>query len=90
MGYNNKPKMPKGNYQSNNAKNTKPSFNRNKPYVGNMFSKDDDDIYSPKVYAKKEKKKSSFYNIDIPEYEMDKQRMRNKRANDKKYKDKYR
>ena len=53
-----------------------------------FFAKDEEDIYSPKVYSKKPKKKSSFEDIIVPEYEMEKQRMRNKRANDKKYKHK--
>ena len=91
MGYNNKPKMPKGNYSANNSKNTRTQFNNNnKSYRNNNFLKDEEDIYSPKIYAKKPKAKSSFDDIIIPEYEMEKQRMRNKRENDKKYKNKYR
>lgn len=56
----------------------------------NSTFKSDDDIYTPKIYAKKPKEKSMFDDIIIPEYLEDRQRMRNKRANDKKYKDKNR
>ncbi len=86
MGYGNRPKMPNKSYSLNNTYNSK----NHKAARNGFRGKDEEDIYSPKVYAKKEKKKSSFYDIAIPEYEMDKQRMRNKRANDKKYKNKYR
>ena len=86
MGYGNRPKMPNKSYSSNNIYNSK----NNKAAHNGFRGKDEEDIYLPKVYEKKEKKKSSFYDIAIPEYEMDKQRMRNKRANDKKYKNKYR
>jgi hypothetical protein len=70
-------------------------FNKNsvkkQPKKNNNFTfKSDDDIYSPKVYAKKPKEKSMFDDIIIPEYIEDRQRMRNKRANDKKYKNKNR
>lgn len=88
MGYNNKPKMQKNNYTSNNKynkNNQKPQYKKNN---NTFFNKDEEDIYTPKVYAKKQKPKSQMFIIDIPEYEMDKQRMRNKRENDKKYKDK--
>ena len=90
MGYGNRPQMPNKNYSSNNTYNVKNSPKNNKTAYNGFRGKDEEDIYSPKVYAKKEKKKSSFYDLAIPEYEMDKQRMRNKRANDKKYKNKYR
>ena len=85
MGYNNKPKMQKNNYTQNNKSYQKPQYKKNN---NTFFNKDEEDIYSPKVYAKKQKPKSTMFNIDIPEYEMDKQRMRNKRENDKKYKNK--
>ena len=42
------------------------------------------------MYAKKPKEKSFFDEIIIPEHLEDKQRMRNKRENDKKYKNKNR
>lgn len=65
--------------------------NKNKTYgnSNNFTFKSDDDIYTPKVYAKKPKEKSFFDDLIFPEYIEDKQRMRNKRANDKKYKNKY-
>ena len=62
------------------------SFKKNNSFS----SKDRDDIYEPKTYAKKPKEKSFFDDIIIPEYLEDRQRMRNKRANDKKYKNKNR
>ena len=68
------------------GKATDSSFKKNNTFS----SKDKDDIYEPKVYAKKPKEKSMFDDIVIPEYFEDKQRMRNKRANDKKYKNKNR
>lgn len=64
---------------------------KNSGYKGlnNFTFKSDDDIYSPKVYAKKPKEKSFFDDIIIPEYLEDRQRMRNKRENDRKYKNKH-
>ena len=73
-------------YSSNLNKTNQNSTKKN----DNFTFKSDDDIYSPKVYAKKPKEKSMFDDIVIPEYIEDKQRMRNKRANDKKYKNKNR
>jgi hypothetical protein len=78
--------MPKGNYGANNVRNFKSQFN-SKP-CNNSFSKDEEDIYSPKVYAKKKKEKSMFDDIVMPEYMMDKQKTRDKRQNDQKYKNK--
>jgi hypothetical protein len=52
----------------------------------NFFAKDKDDIYTPRTYPKKKKKHTFFDDIVLPEYEMDRQKMRNKRAMDKKYK----
>ena len=104
MGYGNRPMMPNNNYQKggfnknhnnkqqsnlgfkNTNKFSEKSFEKN----NNFSAKDKEDIYKPKVYAKKTKEKSIFDDIVIPEYFEDKQRMRNKRANDKKYKDKNR
>ena len=60
------------------------SFKKN----NNFTAKDKEDIYTPKTYAKKPKEKSFFDDIIIPEYIEDRQRMRNKRENDKKYKNK--
>lgn len=80
-----------GQKQQNNQSNsfnvgfTKSKQNTNK---SNNIFKSDDDIYTPKTYAKKPKEKSMFDDIVIPEYLEDRQRMRNKRANDKKYKNK--
>ena len=70
MGYGNRPQMPKKNYSTNNSygQNTNKTYKKNnKTSYGNFYSKDDEDIYSPKVYAKKEKNKSVFYDISIPE-----------------------
>jgi hypothetical protein len=89
MGYDNRPKTMRNNFNKDSFNNSKSQY-KNKSYNKQSFGKDEEDIYSPKVYAKKEKKKSSFYDIPIPEYELDKQRMRNKRENDKKYKNKHR
>ena len=94
MGYGNRPKMPNNNHSSNNRKpyssnnlagkkNTQNAYSKN-----NFVFKSDDDIYTPKVYAKKVKEKSMFDEVIIPEYIEDKQRIRNKRENDKKYKNK--
>lgn len=69
--------------QNNTKKNDTYSYSKNTTF------KSDDDIYTPKTYAKKPKEKSFFDDIIIPEYLEDRQRMRNKRANDKKYKNKY-
>lgn len=71
-------------------KNIDKSFNNSFKKNDNVVFKSDDDIYTPKTYAKKPKEKSMFDDIIIPEYLEDRQRMRNKRANDKKYKDKNR
>jgi hypothetical protein len=89
MEYGNKSKMSKTKYSPNNTDNIKKNSMSRKAKYNNFYDKDEDDVYSPKVYAKKEKKKSSFYDITIPEYEMNKQKKRNKRENDKKYKNKY-
>ena len=51
-------------------------------------SKDKEDIYTPKTYPKKQKNKSFFDEEILPEYIADKQRIRDKRRNDKKYKNK--
>ena len=67
--------------KNNTYKDNKKSFNKSENY----FSKDRDDIYTPKVYPKK-KKTHFFDDIILPEYEDSKQRMRNKRAIDQKYK----
>ena len=72
-------------FNSNFSKSNQNANNKN----NNFIFKSDDDIYTPKVYAKKPKEKSFFDDIIIPEYLEDRQRMRNKRANDKKYKNKH-
>ena len=84
-------------YQSNKPKNyntgikdSNKSFNDSFKKNNNFMAKDKDDIYTPKTYAKKTKEKSIFDDIVIPEYIEDRQRMRNKRENDKKYKNKNR
>jgi hypothetical protein len=84
-------------FQSNKPKNYNTGIKDNNKSLNDSFKKNngftfksDDDIYSPKVYAKKPKEKSMFDDIIIPEYLEDRQRMRNKRANDKKYKNKNR
>ena len=103
MGYNNKPnnidKTPvnyhygkknnsnfNSHYNKNNGGNTYPKYKLSGG--GNTYFAKDDDIYTPKTYAKKVKPKTQFDDIVIPEYEMEKQKMRNKRNNDKKYKNK--
>lgn len=77
------------NYGQKQQNGKQYSFNSNKKN-NNVIFKSDDDIYTPKTYAKKPKEKSMFDDIIIPEYLDDKQRMRNKRENDKKYKNKNR
>ena len=99
-GFNKPYNQKKNNFNSNygkksqnnkqvgfNSNATKPSQNTNKKN-NNFTFQSDDDIYTPKTYAKKPKEKSFFDDIVIPEYIEDRQRMRNKRANDKKYKNK--
>ena len=96
-GNNFKPNMSRNNdslkWNNGNKKtngNGKSFNNTQKPQnTSFVSSKDRDDIYTPKVYAKKPKEKSMFDDIVIPEYLMDRQNMRNKRANDKKYKNKH-
>ena len=94
MGYGNRPKMPNNNHSNNNYKsygnnNFVGKKNMQNTYSKNNFTfKSDDDIYTPKVYAKKVKEKSMFDEVIIPDYIEDKQRIRNKRENDKKYKNK--
>ena len=83
----------KRNISTNNKFNNNNKFNPTKmndvDACRSTFSaKDKDDIYTPKTYAKKTKEKSFFDEIVIPEYLADRQRMRNKRENDKKYKNK--
>lgn len=73
-----------GGFNTNFSKSNQ-NINKNN---NNVSFKSDDDIYTPKTYAKKPKEKSFFDDIIIPEYIQDRQRMRNKRANDKKYKNK--
>ena len=82
--YNQKQQDYKQKSFNSENKSLKNTFNKN----DNFFFKDDEDIYSPKIYAKKPKPKSSFDDIVIPEYMMEKQKARNKRENDKKYKNK--
>ena len=80
------------NFKKNNTwiKDSNKSSNESSKKNTNFTFKSDDDIYTPKVYAKKPKEKSFFDDIVIPEYIEDRQRMRNKRENDKKYKNKNR
>ena len=101
MGYGNRPKMPNNNYgkfdnfnnksKFQNNKNSQNNYKQNKKFDNNYgfsFKDKDEDIYSPKVYAKKPKEKTFFDEVIIPEYEMEKQKMRDKRKNDQKYKHK--
>ena len=94
--YNHKKNTFNSNYGQKSRNNKQGGFNSNvsKPNQNatnnnnNVTFKSDDDIYTPKTYAKKPKEKSFFDDIVIPEYIEDRQRMRNKRENDKKYKNK--
>lgn len=86
----NKQQFNKSNGFNSGSKNVNKSFDNSAKKNNNFLSKDRDDIYEPKVYAKKPKEKSFFDEIVIPEYLEDRQRMRNKRENDKKYKNKNR
>lgn len=94
--YNQKKNNFNSNYvqkqQNNKSGGFNSGFNKSKlnPHKSNNNGvfKSDDDIYIPKTYAKKPKEKSFFDDIVIPEYIEDRQRMRNKRANDQKYKNK--
>lgn len=99
-GFNKSYNQKKNNFNSNygqkqhnnkqggfNTNFSKSNQNINKNNNNGVF-KSDDDIYTPKTYAKKPKEKSFFDDIVIPEYIEDRQRMRNKRENDKKYKNK--
>lgn len=87
--YNNKQSgFNSGANKSNAKQSTNKSFDNSFKKNNNVVFKSDDDIYTPKTYAKKPKEKSMFDDIIIPEYIEDRQRMRNKRANDKKYKNK--
>lgn len=89
--YNRKQPNNKQGGPNSNFNKCDQNMSKEQPRKNNNFTfKSDDDIYSPKVYAKKPKEKSMFDDIVIPEYIEDKQRMRNKRANDKKYKNKNR
>ena len=101
MGYVNRPNTSKSNNNSHGSKYNKnyngfkntggqPSKLNNEKNVkkNNFFSKDKEDIYTPKTYPKKQKNKSFFDEEILPEYIADKQRIRDKRRNDKKYKNK--
>ena len=90
-GVDNKRNISTNKFNNNNNNNNK--FNHTKmndvdACRPTFSAKDKDDIYTPKTYAKKIKEKSFFDEIVIPEYLEDRQRMRNKRENDKKYKNK--
>ena len=80
-------KQQSGKQYGLNSNFNKTNQNSNKKNNSATF-KSDDDIYTPKTYAKKPKEKSMFDDIVIPEYLENRQRMRNKRENDKKYKNK--
>jgi hypothetical protein len=84
----NQQQFNKSNGFSSGSKNVNKSFDNSVKKNNNFSAKDKDDIYTPKTYAKKTKEKSFFDDIVIPEYLEDRQRMRNKRENDKKYKNK--
>ena len=95
--YNQKKNNLNSNYGQQKTQNNKQDrfnsgFNKSNQNTNkqnhNAVFKSDDDIYTPKVYAKKPKEKSFFDDIIIPDYFEDKQRMRNKRENDKKHKNK--
>lgn len=88
--YNQKKNNFNSNYGQKQQNNKSSGFNKSKANINNNNNvfKSDDDIYTPKTYAKKPKEKSFFDDIVIPEYIEDRQRMRNKRENDKKYKNK--
>lgn len=89
--YNQKKNNFNSNYGQKQQNNKSSGFNKPKANINknnNNVFKSDDDIYTPKTYAKKPKEKSFFDDIIIPEYIEDRQRMRNKRENDKKYKNK--
>ena len=101
MEYGNRPQMPKKNYENFGGFNNKSKFQNNKKgsnsykqnkkfdnNYGFSFKDKDEDEYAPKTYAKKPKEKTFFDDIIIPEYEMEKQKMRDKRRNDQKYKNK--
>lgn len=75
-------KFTKPNGKPNNNNKFNKSFDDSK-YA---FSKDRDDIYEPKTYPKKKKERSFYDNIILPEYDMGRERMRQKREQDKKHK----
>ena len=48
-----------------------------------LYNGKDKDEYVPKVYGKKTKVHNEMFNIHIPEYELDKERQRQKREMDR-------
>ena len=86
----NKQKFNKSNGFNSETKNVNKLFDNSAKKNNNFLSKDMDDIYEPKVYAKRPKEKSCCEERSIPEHLEEKQRMRDKRENDKKDKNKNR
>lgn len=75
--------------EDNKDKNYQNKFNNNQKYKkdfsnGSPFSKDRDSIYEVKHYPKKHKAHNSMFDIPMTDYEIDKERQRQKREMDKK------